>query len=476
MVFRRRGFLGGHPRRRVPASWGSCSPSPSCARSGPTPKKTFDTTDWTAGRYLVDIDGQPHPPGRPRGGRRRSPSSPRASRAPPSARPDHPHPARERADIVTMPGPRDVGARGVRGLLQGVHPRRLPGRPLPGAATQQLLCPCHQSLFDVMTGAEPVFGPAPRPLPQLPLTIDNDGFLVAQSRLRPARRARVLGAVMSATTSTGVTATSANGSANGKRVTKNEPVDGGRPVARRPPRRGQGRPDAARQDLPRPLVVPARGDRPLLVRRAHRHRRLPVACTSSPRPPRSSTPGPTCRCGHHRCPPPTRRRWTSPSPCAAVSSSARCTTGPPTSSSGAIAVHMARIFFTGAFRKPRELNWIIGVTLLILAIVNGLPRLLAARRPGVGDGHAHRATRSSCRSPWSGSYLATFVFGGNFPGDGLDHPPLLHPPRPHHAARSSSGSRRPPRAAGEAEAHPVPRAWPHREERGGHRPCTRPSS
>ena len=32
---------------------------------------------------------------------------------------------------------------------------------------------------------------------------------------------------------------------------------------------------------------------------------------------------------------------------------------------------MARVFFTGAFRKPRELNWTIGATLLILAIVNG---------------------------------------------------------------------------------------------------------
>ncbi|HEY1467027.1 MAG TPA: cytochrome b N-terminal domain-containing protein, partial [Acidimicrobiales bacterium] len=38
---------------------------------------------------------------------------------------------------------------------------------------------------------------------------------------------------------------------------------------------------------------------------------------------------------------------------------------------GSIAVHMARIFFTGAFRKPRELNWIIGITMLMLGIVNG---------------------------------------------------------------------------------------------------------
>lgn len=46
--------------------------------------------------------------------------------------------------------------------------------------TQQLLCPCHQSLFDVLDGAMPVFGPAPRPLPQLAIYADSDGFLRAQ--------------------------------------------------------------------------------------------------------------------------------------------------------------------------------------------------------------------------------------------------------------------------------------------------------
>ena len=42
-----------------------------------------------------------------------------------------------------------------------------------------LLCPCHQSTFDVLHWAEPVFGPAARPLPQLPLAVDDEGFLVA---------------------------------------------------------------------------------------------------------------------------------------------------------------------------------------------------------------------------------------------------------------------------------------------------------
>ncbi|MBD8077565.1 Rieske 2Fe-2S domain-containing protein [Cellulosimicrobium arenosum] len=47
--------------------------------------------------------------------------------------------------------------------------------------THHLLCPCHQSTFDVADGAKVVFGPAKRPLPQLPITVDDEGYLVAQS-------------------------------------------------------------------------------------------------------------------------------------------------------------------------------------------------------------------------------------------------------------------------------------------------------
>ena len=46
--------------------------------------------------------------------------------------------------------------------------------------THHLLCPCHQSTFDVADGAKVVFGPAKRPLPQLPITVDSEGYLVAQ--------------------------------------------------------------------------------------------------------------------------------------------------------------------------------------------------------------------------------------------------------------------------------------------------------
>ncbi len=47
--------------------------------------------------------------------------------------------------------------------------------------TNELLCPCHQSTFDVLDGGRPAFGPAARSLPQLPLAVDSQGFLFAQS-------------------------------------------------------------------------------------------------------------------------------------------------------------------------------------------------------------------------------------------------------------------------------------------------------
>jgi ubiquinol-cytochrome c reductase iron-sulfur subunit len=48
------------------------------------------------------------------------------------------------------------------------------------ADTHELLCPCHQSAFDVTDGARPTFGPATRSLPQLPLYVDGDGYLRAR--------------------------------------------------------------------------------------------------------------------------------------------------------------------------------------------------------------------------------------------------------------------------------------------------------
>jgi quinol---cytochrome c reductase iron-sulfur subunit len=47
--------------------------------------------------------------------------------------------------------------------------------------THHILCPCHQSTFEATTGATVIFGPAARPLPQLPLTTDAQGYLVSRS-------------------------------------------------------------------------------------------------------------------------------------------------------------------------------------------------------------------------------------------------------------------------------------------------------
>jgi ubiquinol-cytochrome c reductase iron-sulfur subunit len=50
--------------------------------------------------------------------------------------------------------------------------------------THHILCPCHQSTFDAAQGAQVLFGPAPRPLPQLPIGTDAQGFLIATSDYR----------------------------------------------------------------------------------------------------------------------------------------------------------------------------------------------------------------------------------------------------------------------------------------------------
>jgi ubiquinol-cytochrome c reductase iron-sulfur subunit len=50
--------------------------------------------------------------------------------------------------------------------------------------TNRLLCPCHQSQFLITDNARPIFGPATRRLPMLPLTLDDEGFLVAASDYR----------------------------------------------------------------------------------------------------------------------------------------------------------------------------------------------------------------------------------------------------------------------------------------------------
>lgn len=85
---------------------------------------------------------------------------------------------------------------------------------------------------------------------------------------------------------------------------------------------------------------------------------------------------------------------------------------------GAIVLHMARVFFTGAFRRPRELNWITGVTLMVVAIAEGFAgySLLDDLLSGTGVRIGYSIAESI---PVIGSWLASWVWGGVYPGQGF---------------------------------------------------------
>ncbi|AAT88854.1 ubiquinol-cytochrome c reductase cytochrome b subunit [Leifsonia xyli subsp. xyli] len=84
----------------------------------------------------------------------------------------------------------------------------------------------------------------------------------------------------------------------------------------------------------------------------------------------------------------------------------------------AIGLHMLRVFFTGAFRKPRELNWVIGFTLFILAMAEGftgysLPDdLLSGNGLRIIDGLIKGL-------PVVGTWISFLLFGGEFPGTAI---------------------------------------------------------
>ncbi len=83
---------------------------------------------------------------------------------------------------------------------------------------------------------------------------------------------------------------------------------------------------------------------------------------------------------------------------------------------GSVLVHMLRTFFTGAFRKPRRLGWLIGFLLLILAMFEGLTGydlpddLLSGTGLAVVNG-------TILSIPVVGTYISMYLFGGEFPGN-----------------------------------------------------------
>ncbi len=81
-------------------------------------------------------------------------------------------------------------------------------------------------------------------------------------------------------------------------------------------------------------------------------------------------------------------------------------------------LHMLRIFFTGAFRKPREINWVVGFVLFVLGMAGGftgysLPDdLLSGNGLRIIDGMIKGI-------PFIGAYTSSLLFGGEFPGEAI---------------------------------------------------------
>ena len=141
---------------------------------GPGPEGELFRTSWAQGVRLVDIDGRQY--------------------RPEDVAPD---------EVVTVFPADDVGSPQAQAILVGTRAGELDVHALPGptvdnlvcyskicthagcpvglyrAAVGELLCPCHQSTFDVNDAARVLSGPTGRPLPQLPLGVDEDGYLIA---------------------------------------------------------------------------------------------------------------------------------------------------------------------------------------------------------------------------------------------------------------------------------------------------------
>ncbi|MEV4477358.1 Rieske 2Fe-2S domain-containing protein [Nonomuraea sp. NPDC049504] len=168
------------PRRMLTAALGALGlaglfPLRSLLVHGPSPAVALATTAWRDGVRLVDQDGQPVRP----------------ERVPPGTMLTvFPEGHRDTGDSMALllhvePARLDLPAGRERWTVGGIiaysklctHAGCPVGQYM--RPQERLVCPCHQSVFDVLRGAEPVFGPAARSLPQLPLRIGPGGVLVA---------------------------------------------------------------------------------------------------------------------------------------------------------------------------------------------------------------------------------------------------------------------------------------------------------
>jgi ubiquinol-cytochrome c reductase iron-sulfur subunit len=144
---------------------------------GPAPGNSLKVTPWAQGKRVVDEEGQPV----------------ELNQVPEDGfLTVFPEGFAGRADAQTLlihvrPGSLKLPPERMAWVPEGTHVAYSKicthaGCPvgLYRAESQSLICPCHQSQFDVADGGKPFFGPAARPLPQLPLGVDEEGILVAQ--------------------------------------------------------------------------------------------------------------------------------------------------------------------------------------------------------------------------------------------------------------------------------------------------------
>lgn len=145
---------------------------------GPLPKDTLTTTKWRKGSYLTTIYGQHVKVSDVEVGGIVT-VFPEDDLGSAISQTVLIH-VRDGGDIVTFPG-RETWA--PEGFVAYSKVCTHAGCPvgLYEELEHILLCPCHQSMFKVLEGAMPIFGPAPRPLPQLALYIDSEGYFRAQA-------------------------------------------------------------------------------------------------------------------------------------------------------------------------------------------------------------------------------------------------------------------------------------------------------
>ena len=157
------------------------------ASLGPTPGRALKHTSWARGKRLVQEDGSPVRPSDV-GVDNILTVFPEGTGDDPQVQSD------SQVVLINLGGARQAVRKGrstwsVGGLVAYSKICTHAGCPVglyqaegnSRRSSHQLLCPCHQSTFDVLDGCRPVFGPAARALPQLPLAVNADGYLIAQS-------------------------------------------------------------------------------------------------------------------------------------------------------------------------------------------------------------------------------------------------------------------------------------------------------